>query len=103
MGNSQSRDDARYGFRHGPAASFRDLFDFALLNQRRLSRRLPVPTRHFVTEDIEGQLKRTLVSGFSDALAESKIAALDLASNYDELSKFTREKLSEEFKSTDWN
>jgi len=54
---------------------------------------------HFVTEDIEGQLKRTLVSGFSDALAESKIAALDLASNYDELSKFVRSKLSEEFKS----
>jgi membrane protease subunit (stomatin/prohibitin family) len=40
---------------------------------------------HFVTEDIEGQLKRTLVGGFSDALGESKIAALDLASNYDEL------------------
>ena len=54
---------------------------------------------HFVTEDIEGQLKRTLVSGFSDALGESKIAALDLASNYDELSKFTREKLNEDFKS----
>ena len=54
---------------------------------------------HFVTEDIEGQLKRTLVSGFSDSLAESKIAALDLASNYDELSKFTRTKLNDEFKS----
>ena len=54
---------------------------------------------HFVTEDIEGQLKRTLVSGFSDALAESKIAALDLASNYDELGKFVRGKLSDEFKS----
>jgi membrane protease subunit (stomatin/prohibitin family) len=53
---------------------------------------------HFVTEDIEGQLKRTLVGGFSDALAESKTAALDLASNYDELSKFTRGKLNEEFK-----
>lgn len=52
---------------------------------------------HFITEDVEGQLKRTLVSGFSDALAESKIAALDLASNYDELSKLTREKLNEEF------
>src|SRR5918999_4051524 len=52
---------------------------------------------HFVTEDIEGQLKRTLVSGFSDALAESKIAALDLASNYDELSTLTRQKLNEEF------
>jgi membrane protease subunit (stomatin/prohibitin family) len=31
-------------------------------------------------------------------LGESKIAALDLASNYDELAKFTREKLNEEFK-----
>ncbi|PWT92432.1 MAG: hypothetical protein C5B55_06445 [Blastocatellia bacterium] len=54
---------------------------------------------HFVTEDIEGQLKRTLVGGFSDSLAESKIAALDLASNYDELSKFTKTKLNDEFKS----
>ena len=53
---------------------------------------------HFVTEDIEGQLKRTLVSGFSDALAESKIAALDLASNYDELGKFVRGKMTDEFK-----
>ena len=52
----------------------------------------------FVTEDVEGQLKRTLVGGFSDALGESKIAALDLASNYDELGKFTRVKLNEEFK-----
>ena len=53
---------------------------------------------HFVTEDIEGQLKRMLVSGFSDALAESKIAALDLASNYDELSRFIRSKLTDDFK-----
>src|SRR3989475_7836296 len=52
----------------------------------------------FVTEDIEGQLKRTLVSGFSDALGESKIAALDLASNYDELSGMARTKLNGEFK-----
>src|SRR6195256_2258249 len=54
---------------------------------------------HFVTENIEGQLRRTLVGGFSDALAESKIAALDLASNYDELGKFTRGKLAEDFNS----
>lgn len=39
-------------------------------------------------EDVEGQLKRTLVSGLSDAIAESKIPALDLAANYDELSTF---------------
>src|SRR5215216_1039304 len=53
----------------------------------------------FVTEDVEGQLKRTLVSGFTDALGESKIAALDLASNYDELGRFGRTKLGDEFKS----
>lgn len=54
---------------------------------------------HFVTEDVEGQLKRTLVSSFSDALGESKIAALDLASNYDELGKFMRGKMNDDFKS----
>jgi membrane protease subunit (stomatin/prohibitin family) len=53
---------------------------------------------HFETEDIEGQLKRTLVSSFTDALGESKIPALDLASNYDELSLFARKKLNDEFK-----
>src|SRR5215210_6871826 len=52
----------------------------------------------FETENIEGQLKRSLVSGFTDALGESKIAALDLASNYDELGRFGRTKLNEEFK-----
>src|SRR6267154_221874 len=53
----------------------------------------------FETEDIEGQLRRTLVSGFSDALGQSKIAALDLAANYDELGQIARTKLNEEFKS----
>jgi membrane protease subunit (stomatin/prohibitin family) len=53
---------------------------------------------HFVTEDVEGQLKRTLVSSFSDALGEAKIAALDLASNYDELGTFMRGKMNEDFK-----
>lgn len=40
----------------------------------------------YTTEQVEGQLKRTLVSGLSDAIAESKIPALDLAANYEELS-----------------
>src|SRR6476661_6929920 len=52
----------------------------------------------FVTEDVEGQLKRTLVSSFTDALGEAKIAALDLASNYDELGKFMRGKMADDFK-----
>ena len=42
----------------------------------------------FTVDGVEGQIKRTLVSGLSDAIAESKIPALDLAANYDELSDF---------------
>ncbi|HXD32801.1 MAG TPA: SPFH domain-containing protein [Pyrinomonadaceae bacterium] len=53
----------------------------------------------FETEDIEGQLRRTLVSGFSDAVAEAKIAALDLAAHYDELGGVLRTKLDADFKS----
>ncbi|MBR6669016.1 MAG: SPFH domain-containing protein [Clostridia bacterium] len=45
-------------------------------------------------EDVEGQIKRTLVSGLSDAIAESKIPALDLAANYDELSSFAMQAMN---------
>jgi len=66
---------------------------------RELIKQIAGTNSRFVTEDIEGQLRRTMVSAFSDALAESKIAALDLASNYDELGGFARQKLQDEFKS----
>ncbi|MHC1787260.1 MAG: SPFH domain-containing protein [Christensenellales bacterium] len=42
----------------------------------------------FTVEGVEGQIKRTIVSALSDALAQSKIPALDLAANYDELGQF---------------
>ena len=41
----------------------------------------------FEVDEIIGQLKRTLVSRFTSGLAEAKVPALDLASNYDELAK----------------
>lgn len=75
------------------------IYSIRVIEPRAFIKEVAGTNGHFVTEDIEGQLKRTLVSGFSDALAESKIAALDLASNYDELGKFVRGKLSDEFKS----
>ena len=58
-----------------------------------------VPDLHRGRKRVEANHHQTLVSGFSDALSESKIAALDLASNYDELSVLARTKLNEEFKS----
>ncbi len=54
---------------------------------------------HFTTEEINGQLKGLTISGFSDLLGESNIAAFDLASKYDELSAKAKAKLDSEFKS----
>ena len=42
------------------------------------------------TDEITGQLRSTILSRLSDAIAESKIAALDIASKYDELSSHAR-------------
>lgn len=41
----------------------------------------------YEVDEILGQLKRTLVSRFTQALGAAKIAALDLAGNYDEIGK----------------
>lgn len=49
---------------------------------------------YMTVEGVNGQIKRTLVSGLSDALAQSKIPALDLAANYDELSQYALQTLA---------
>ncbi|MBA3335713.1 MAG: SPFH domain-containing protein [Acidobacteria bacterium] len=54
---------------------------------------------HFQTEDIDSQLKRAIVSEFSDAIGEMKIAALDLAAQYKEIGEQIRAKINEDFKS----
>ncbi|HEX6639869.1 MAG TPA: SPFH domain-containing protein [Thermoanaerobaculia bacterium] len=51
------------------------------------------------TEDILGQLRSTIVSHFSDVIAESKIPALDLASSYRELSTLAQKELAPQFTS----
>jgi membrane protease subunit (stomatin/prohibitin family) len=51
----------------------------------------------FQTEDIDGQLKRAIVTEFSDAIGEMKIPALDLAAQYKELGEAIRAKINEDF------
>ena len=48
----------------------------------------------FTVDGVNGQIRRTLVSGLSDAIAESKIPALDLAANYEELSNYALQAMS---------
>ena len=52
----------------------------------------------FDTEDIDTQLKRAIVTEFSDAIGELKIPALDLAAQYKELGEAIRSKINEDFK-----
>ncbi|NOT76408.1 MAG: SPFH domain-containing protein [Cyclobacteriaceae bacterium] len=52
---------------------------------------------HFTTEEVTEQLRNLIITRFTDAVAESKIPALDLAANYDELSKFISGKINPEF------
>ena len=49
------------------------------------------------TDDILGQLRSTIISRLSDAISEAKIAAIDMASHYDELSSKARTTLAPEF------
>lgn len=52
---------------------------------------------NFSTDEISGQLRNMIVSRFTDALGESKIPILDMASNYDELGELIRNKIDPEF------
>jgi membrane protease subunit (stomatin/prohibitin family) len=51
----------------------------------------------YTVEGLEGQLKRSIVSGVSDLIAEFDKPALDLAMYYDELSAAGKDKIQERF------
>jgi membrane protease subunit (stomatin/prohibitin family) len=51
----------------------------------------------FDTESIVGQLKRSIVSSFSDLLGESKIPVLDISSYYGELGQHILERMQTKF------
>lgn len=51
------------------------------------------------TAAIHGQLRSEIVNHFSDVLGEAKIAALDLASSYRELSQVAQKELAPQFES----
>jgi membrane protease subunit (stomatin/prohibitin family) len=52
---------------------------------------------HFTTDEITDQLRNIIITRLSDALAESKIPAIDMAAQYDELSKLIHKKIQPEF------
>lgn len=61
------------------------VFTFRVENAETLIKEVSGTGACFAVEDIAGQLRRNIVSVLSDTLAESKVAALDLAAQYSEL------------------
>lgn len=53
----------------------------------------------FTIDEFGEQLRDMVVSRFTDVLGESKIPALDLASNYDELAKYVAPRIAPDFAS----
>jgi membrane protease subunit (stomatin/prohibitin family) len=51
----------------------------------------------FQIDEVNEQLRNMIVSRFTDALGESRIAALDLAANYDEIGAMLQKKIGPEF------
>jgi membrane protease subunit (stomatin/prohibitin family) len=47
----------------------------------------------YTAEDLDGQLRNTMIAAMSDLFAQSGVAFIDMASNQDELGKSLREKL----------
>ena len=70
------------------------IFSFKVANPTVFLKEVFGTSSLFTVDGVEGQIKRTLVSGLSDAIAESKIPALDLAANYQELSDYALKALN---------
>ena len=73
------------------------IYSFSVSDPARFLRQVFGTSALFTTEGVTEHLKRIIVSGLSDILAQSKIPALDLAANYDELSAFSKNTLSPKF------
>lgn len=52
----------------------------------------------FTLDELTDQFRDMVVARFADILGESKIPALDLAANYDELGKFVSQRIHDDFK-----
>ena len=97
MGHVEPDHASRRGFRHRSPACFRRL-QHARCRPGEFIKQIAGTNAQFQTEDIDGQLKRAIVTEFSDALGEMKIPALDLAAQYKELGEAIRAKINEDFK-----
>ncbi|MGD8327725.1 MAG: SPFH domain-containing protein [Sphingomonadales bacterium] len=72
-------------------------FSFSVNDLQALITEIVGTDGHFTLEEIDSQLRTLMVTRFSDAIGESGIPVLDMASNYDELSALLKDKIQADF------
>jgi len=72
-------------------------FSFRIQDARLFFQQISATNPDFIVEDINEQLRNIVLSRGMDAVAESKIAMLDLAANYDEVGKIVGENIQPDF------
>ncbi len=73
------------------------IYSYKVDDAVKLMRELAGTNQQFKTENIADQLRKMILSTVTDVIAESKTAALDLATQYEELSSATKAKLAKKF------
>lgn len=73
------------------------IYSYKVEDAVKLMRELSGTNQQFLTENIADQLRKMILSTVTDVIAESGIAALDLATQYDELSGSTKDRLADKF------
>ena len=72
-------------------------YAFKVIDAGKFVKEIAGTNQEFSVDEINEQLRNLAVSRGMDAIAESKIAVLDLASQYDEVSKIITDKIKPEF------
>ncbi len=73
------------------------IYSFRVTDPAKFMKEIFGTSAEYTVDSIEGQLKRSIISGISDMIAEFDKPALDLAMYYDELSAEAKQKVQERF------
>lgn len=72
-------------------------FNYKVQDPKKFATQIFGTNASFATDALLEQFKSLIVNGFSDAVAESGISALDLAANYKEFGNFLTKQVQQEF------
>lgn len=68
-------------------------YAFRIIEPHKMLKEIVGTDGHFVLEEIIGQLKNLVVTGFAKVISESGIPVLDLAASYDDLGQFLTDQI----------